>query len=267
MSETEFGKILKETRIKKSLTLEEASTSTKININTLRFIEESSVENLPKKIFTRGLIKSYSSYLEIPADPILEAFDKIALEEKENVSTSVLTGPSNNDPKFVLDTFKRTVAPLSILVIIVLLVGITYSFLKSYRALELNTTKITAPLTKVEPNISATNTASEEGTTPEVLQATEEKALPVVEEKASAPLFSYILVVEPLAETYLLIKADEDDKPVRARLKPNKVRKFRFNKAEVVFADAGAINILVNGKDKGVPGKFGEVLTMKFPEK
>ncbi len=59
-----------------------------------------------------------------------------------------------------------------------------------------------------------------------------------------------------------------DDKP-RATLvlNPEKVHTFRGDKrVSLSFSDGGSVNLIHNGKDKGVPGNLGKPLKMSFPE-
>ena len=59
-----------------------------------------------------------------------------------------------------------------------------------------------------------------------------------------------------------------DDKP-RATivLSPEKVHTFKGEKkVSLSFSDGGSINLIHNGKDKGVPGNLGKPLKISFPE-
>ena len=42
-------------------------------------------------------------------------------------------------------------------------------------------------------------------------------------------------------------------------------RTFKFQEAEITFLDAGAVSLILNGKDIGSPGVFAERKTIKFP--
>lgn len=68
------GAILKKTREEKGLSLHEIGLSLKINSKILRAIEEGDEKNLPAKTFLRGFVQSYSNYLHIDTQMVLQSF-------------------------------------------------------------------------------------------------------------------------------------------------------------------------------------------------
>jgi len=93
----------------------------------------------------------------------------------------------------------------------------------------------------------------------------QDSSLVVEKVKVPPPTGRYELLVEPLAKTYLYIKTSKDVRFIRATLKPDKIRKFKFDKATIRFVDAGAVNITFDGEDLGALGVFGEEKTVEFP--
>jgi len=73
------------------------------------------------------------------------------------------------------------------------------------------------------------------------------------------------LVIEPLAKTYAYYKDQSSKTAITLSLKPNVKRTFKFKEAEITFLDAGAVSLILNGKDIGSPGVFAERKTIKFP--
>ena len=69
----EAGKILKQAREKKNLSLHEIGMSLKINPKTLQAIEEGDLAKLPPKTFLRGFIKSYAQFLKLDPVQVLAA--------------------------------------------------------------------------------------------------------------------------------------------------------------------------------------------------
>lgn len=68
------GAILKKAREEKGLSLHEIGLSLKINSKILRAIEDGDEENLPAKTFLRGFVQSYSNYLHIDTQMVLQSF-------------------------------------------------------------------------------------------------------------------------------------------------------------------------------------------------
>ncbi len=73
------------------------------------------------------------------------------------------------------------------------------------------------------------------------------------------------LVIEPLSESYAYYKDQNSDKVLTLKLQPTVKRVLKFTTAEITFADAGAVSLILNGKDIGSPGVFAERKTIKFP--
>lgn len=68
------GQILKESRERKNITLNEVAIATKINTKTLQAIESGDTENLPPKTFLRGFVRAYASYLGLDVDSVMTTF-------------------------------------------------------------------------------------------------------------------------------------------------------------------------------------------------
>ena len=73
------------------------------------------------------------------------------------------------------------------------------------------------------------------------------------------------LIIEPLSESYAYYRDQNSDKILTLKLKPTVKRVLKFTTAEITFADAGAVSLILNGKDIGSPGIFAERKTIKFP--
>lgn len=78
----EIGDLLKATRKKQGLKLEDVAESTKIHILKLKAIEDGDKNALPAKVFSVGLIKSYARELKVDPSVINELCEKAYAEEK-----------------------------------------------------------------------------------------------------------------------------------------------------------------------------------------
>lgn len=76
------GDKLKEERLRKGLSLQQVSDSTKIRVNFLEYIERGEYEKLPSVTFAQGFVKNYISFLGLPQNETLALFKREFDEEK-----------------------------------------------------------------------------------------------------------------------------------------------------------------------------------------
>ncbi len=81
------GERLKEQRLAKGITLEEASLATKIRFSFLSHIEKSEYGKLPSAAYATGFVRNYADYLGLPEKEILALFRR---EFDENKTYKVL---------------------------------------------------------------------------------------------------------------------------------------------------------------------------------
>lgn len=68
------GQMLREERIKKGLTLEEASQATKIKSSFLMAIERGDYQKLPSIAYAQGFVRNYTGFLGLPEKEVLALF-------------------------------------------------------------------------------------------------------------------------------------------------------------------------------------------------
>lgn len=76
MSGGSVGKVLRQEREERRLSIEEVSSTTRIPRRTLESLEQDRFEDLPSGVFVRGFIKAYASAVEIDANEVLARFDE-----------------------------------------------------------------------------------------------------------------------------------------------------------------------------------------------
>jgi cytoskeletal protein RodZ len=72
---SELGKLLRDTRQKKHLTLKEVSSATKISLSVLDLLEDGQFLKMPSYAHTVGFLKIYSTFLGLDFDKIKELYD------------------------------------------------------------------------------------------------------------------------------------------------------------------------------------------------
>ncbi len=270
--ESEYGKKLKDARNKQGLKLEDISYDLKINLKTLKKIEDSKTEELPKAPFTKGFIKTYCTHLGLKPNLIIEEYEKTLNEPIDKLEKGILREDVKIKSFFAFDFFKNKFLPIAILLATILGTAVLYfqlgdQYLNAARVKSVNSQAVLELKQKQSEETLETKEVKS------ILKASKLlRAVTVYDDnedegvKKSRPVvFKNTLMVEPLVETRLYIQTNLDSKPVKAYLKPDKRRIFKFEEAKIRFLDAGAVNLIINGKDIGTLGVFGEEKTIQFP--
>ncbi|MBZ0157458.1 MAG: DUF4115 domain-containing protein [Alphaproteobacteria bacterium] len=79
-----MNNILKKRREELGKNIDEIADVTRIKRSYLRAIEEDDFEKLPVEVYTKGYIREYAEFLEIPAEQAFEPYEKY-LEERKGV--------------------------------------------------------------------------------------------------------------------------------------------------------------------------------------
>lgn len=78
------GRLLKEAREKKEITLEKIEKDTRIRLKNLQAIEDERWEEFPSKTYIQGVITSYGNYLELDTTKLLAYFRR-EYEQREKL--------------------------------------------------------------------------------------------------------------------------------------------------------------------------------------
>lgn len=76
------GQKFQEERLRKNLTIEEVSSSTKIREDFLEAIEKGEYDKLPSPAYATGFVRNYARFLDLPEDETLAIFRREFDEEK-----------------------------------------------------------------------------------------------------------------------------------------------------------------------------------------
>ena len=78
------GKVLKQIREKRGISLQEIADRTRINITYLYFLEEDNFKSLPAEVYLRSYLAQYARILHLDAKTLVEGYMKVFLNwEKE----------------------------------------------------------------------------------------------------------------------------------------------------------------------------------------
>ncbi len=98
-----IGKILRKTREKKGLSLEEAASQTRIHHNVLKNLEDDNFHLLPSPAYVKGFLKRYGEYLGLQSGPLIEEY--LSTHPREPEQILVLKGkkiPHPRSDKFIV---------------------------------------------------------------------------------------------------------------------------------------------------------------------
>jgi len=135
--------ILKSSRRKKGLTLEEAEAETKVRVKYLEALEEGRFDILPSNVYALGFLAKYAEFLEIDKEPLLDQF-KAERGQSEDISKLV------PERRIKESFFSITPRLIIVLIIILILAGIIGYIIYSVRS-------FTSP-----PNLQISSPSSEQ---------------------------------------------------------------------------------------------------------
>lgn len=137
----EIGRILKEAREKKNLTLDQVATNLRVKEDYLYDIEEKS--DLPRDVFTIGYIRLYARYLKINIDSQLNSFrNGEDVEEEEPVIFDDESSVSFKDAFLSKIKDKKYIKIVSASVVTVLLVVVAFVFFNNVNSNQSDETQV-----------------------------------------------------------------------------------------------------------------------------
>jgi len=218
------GPALQKARERRGITLDAASRDTKIHIDQLRALESESFGALLGDVYVRGSLRTYAQYLGLSAEKVIGAYARHADE------------PVPPPPPAKLGRVERAIAATRIrdnqrlmvfLAGTVLVFAVVFGFLSRGHSAP---TPATLPTVAAEP----------------------------------APLDQQIdAVVHAISGVQVTVTADG----VAATyvMEAGETRAFSADTDLVLsFSDCGAVQLMVNGVDRGVPGSPGQPCTEPF---
>ncbi len=260
----EIGDELRTRRELLSLHLEEVERNTHVKAHYLEALELGAMDNLPSTVQTRGMLSNYATFLDLDVDALLLRFaDALQARHRERNPQKPMRKPgqpivANLPPirSFIAGDLIFGVG------IVVLLVG--FAIWGVSRVLEIQSQREVQP---TAPSISEILLASPD---PSLFTAT-----PTFLSVDAFPGLATVTVVIPtlnadvnvqvnliaVERTYMRVIVD--GKPVFAgRVIPGTAYPFEaVDQVEVLVGSGAAIRIVYNGRDLGLLGSFGQVVS------
>jgi cytoskeleton protein RodZ len=263
-----IGRLLRETRERLGLTLEEVERATHIRVHHLKALEEGDVDSLPSMVHARGFLHNYAEFLGLDVDSVLLQFAEWLQGHGKRMQARLayqepVTRPSvqvrSRRPRWLSsDLFIATGITAAILA--VLIWGGT-RLIASLRENVPSTEQVYALLASAatpSPAIEEGSSAEAEIqiTSPEAVQITATPTLSIF--IGAANEVSLQLVIVKRAWLSVLVDNQLD---FQGRAKPGDVLEYRATRTvEVTTGNGAGVRAIYNGLDQGLLGGFGQVV-------
>ena len=117
-----LGETLRAQREKKGITLEQAASDTRIREKFLKALEDSDYQTLPGTVYTKGFLRNYAEYLELPTEELVVQFH----QERDQPDVPRSFKPMNPIMRRSLIFTPAVLVPVVVLAGIVLFVSYLY---------------------------------------------------------------------------------------------------------------------------------------------
>jgi cytoskeletal protein RodZ len=117
-----LGEMLRAQREKKGITLEQAASDTRIREKFLKGLEDSDYQTLPGTVYTKGFLRNYAEYLELPTEELVVQFH----QERDQPDAPRTFKPLNPIARRSLIFTPAVLVPVVVLAGIVLFVSYLY---------------------------------------------------------------------------------------------------------------------------------------------
>lgn len=121
-SNVEYGKILKEARKLKTMSIEDVARSINVSADIIESIESSSTVGLPPPTFVQGYLRAYARHVEVSVEQVLQDFARAVPHKSESelqARSSLPKEASSHSP-----LFKMLTRVILFIIVFVILFGI-----------------------------------------------------------------------------------------------------------------------------------------------
>jgi len=271
------GEFFKKKRESLNITLGEVARVTRIRKTILEAVENGRHDLLPHSVFTRGFLKTYASYLGLDESEVLKRYHEEL--EKQEVTSDEDKSAGGEFPGRALPTYR-----IMVLFAVFMAVVVVWFFLPSQREKRtfvlnqeqkkpLIETVELSPVTEPEmPEEKDEEGVLREETEKETETETDTGAAEVSADRSDergaqeAVTKKMILKVSASEETWIRLQSDQED-PFQMLLKSGESFTAKAHeKFKLRVGNAGGVELFLNEKSLGSPGKKGEVIDLSLPE-
>jgi cytoskeletal protein RodZ len=260
----EIGRVLRERRELLSLHLEEVERNTHVKAHYLDALERGAMDDLPSTVQTRGMLSNYATFLDLDVDALLLRFaDALQARHRERNPQKPARKPgqpilANLPPmrSFIAGDLVFGVG------IVILLIGFAIwgvsrvLTLQSQQDVDLTAPSISEILLASPDPSSFTPTPTAEVIEAFPGQPTVTVVIPTL--NANVNVQVNLVAVE---RTYMRVIVDGET-VFEGRVVPGTAYPFEaVDQVEVLVGSGAAIRVVYNGRDMGMLGSFGQVVS------
>lgn len=238
---------IREARIANNLSLESVSGHLHIGVKILEAIEEGKPENGPTPVFFRGMVRTYSQFLELDKTEIIDKIDNLlkAQDPVEEIKIDIL--------KPILETKDSHPIRNAFTILVILLGG--YLFYSFYEVVEVET--------KIDPEQTITPTIQELVVVPESSPEIQEESIevPPTDENQTEKVESIqpevvVIPVEPLTleveaseGTWVSISVDGKETE-EFRIEADEIQQWEATDSYLLtLGNTQVVRVLLNGRE------------------
>ncbi len=263
--QTESGRDLKAEREARGLALKDVFEATRISMVNLEALEAGRFDRLPPPVYARSFIRRYAQVVGIDEQPILARYDLYLEGLKPRKEETEIRKPWP-------ERGRRTLF-LSVSLAAVIIAGVLVYAFFLYDQCGEGTPPAASREAPAAQEIAgpASGSPAREAPLPESPAQTAAAAPPSAAEPAAVqpanPGKRRPLVIEARELTWVRIAEDGKD-PVQMLLRPgDRIERSAMDHFLLDVGNAGGIQLTFEGKPLGSPGKSGQVIHMRLPEK
>lgn len=237
-----FGRYLKNVRLDGGFNLRQISVETRIGIDNLLAIEREDHDRLPAEVFVKGFIRSYAKAVGADADEAVQLYvsSRRLYQESAQVEADLQRSGMNFWPRLLLS--------LGVLACIMMLSVLVTSFPRQSDAIK----------EKLKPKAIKKNSAAVSH------QTTAPAASPSGQRPVVAPE-KLLLKIVTVEKTWLKVIIDDQQSQEYSLNPGDQLELEALSGFKLLIGNATGVHLNLNQKDLAVPGKKGQVVTLKIP--
>ena len=271
-----LGKYLKNQRESKKISLREVAKNTRVREPILTAIEEDRYHLLPPATYVKGFLLAYAKYLNLDPNDVLLRYERISKGESVARPSTQPSRPAQEIPptspskpkRKVLWNTKQTwvVGGVIVASLIVFYFFSPYSPKPPTGSLP-GKTVVQEPITEKKSPLVPSSPVITPPPAPEGKPVAQERkpltpSSPVTATTSAQGKQPFSLQIKAVEETWLSLQAD-DQSGKEMILKPGEQFSVQaLDRILMKLGNAGGLDLVLNGKPLGKPGRSGEVLTL-----
>jgi cytoskeleton protein RodZ len=266
---SELGERLRQARESKGISLAQASTDTRILRQSLIALEDGAFQRLPGDVVTRGFIRNYGQYLDLPIEELIDMYRR-----ERGASDKIRVVATSSAPRARIYTVPSF---LGVFFVTIALVGLAYVALNALGRVGDDPQVAAAPTVENAVVPSPTSLPTVSTVTAEPTLSPSPRPMPTSASVAgfgftptptatpAAPIVVEVRIENDSAPSWLRVRAD-DVTVYEQIMQPGEIEIFEARREVYVRSgNPSAVRISVNGLNQGVLGNSATPVDWYWP--